>query len=109
MRHGVKFQSVFRYMTYVYTGATFVAFAVAQSAGQTQDAAVYQRVTNSCVLAQAAAVQNQGKYVSIILEASSEKLYSPELAKDDFLAFSNDCLGAVDSLRPPVGFLGETR
>jgi TonB family protein len=65
---------------------------------------IHQRVNQSCELVQPAALKDNGKYASLVVPGTDAEIYSSELAKDDFLSYSNEVSGKLVKLARKSGF-----
>jgi TonB family protein len=94
----------------IIVGSSMFVSAGAQSASpQTASVSplavtIHQRLNPSCELVQPAVLRDNGKYASLAIPETAVEVYSPELAKDDFLAYSTEVPGKLVKLARKSGF-----
>jgi TonB family protein len=65
---------------------------------------IHQRLNPSCELVRPAALKDNDKDASLAIPGTAAEVYSPELAKDDFLAYSKEIPGKLVKLARKSGF-----
>ena len=84
---------------------TYLQSGFSQSTGSsTSIVTIHRQVDQSCELVQKALLVSEETYVSLVLEGTTDKLYSPEMGKNDFIAYPTKTEPTLARMAQKSGF-----